>query len=169
MAVASRFLTRDAGAHHGTGRAGGSNPARSPWRAKGASGEVATRRWALVWLLATAVVLLATLWPPSAFQAHAHWERVTWMPLADPASKPWELLANILLFVPFGYAGARLLGSDRRAAVIVSVLGGALSVAVEGAQVFAHGHYPSATDVVMNLTGAVAGGVLARRSARRPD
>lgn len=129
----------------------------------GAPGGDMVRGWRLAWGLATTLVLLATVWPPWIFQGHPHWEQVAWVPLADPSGKPWELIANVLLFVPFGYAGARALRRELRGALLAVALAGLLSLTVEGAQVFAHGRFPSATDLVANLAGAAVGAGLARR------
>lgn len=119
--------------------------------------------WTLLWLLSTAVVLVATLWPLSDFQDHAHWGRISWVPLADPAANTLEMVANVLLFVPFAYTGVRALGGGRRAMWLALAIAGLVSLSVEGAQVFAHGRFPSTTDLLTNLTGAVVGARLGRR------
>ena len=125
------------------------------------------RAFGAAWALAAAAILVLTLWPPDAFRAHGHWERISWVPFADPWGKPWELVANVLLFAPFGYLGTRALGAGRRAALAVALCGLALSLAVETAQIFAHDHFPSATDVVANLLGAGAGAAVAARRGGR--
>lgn len=119
-------------------------------------------------LLAVTAVLVATLLPLSGYRAHAHWERVGWIPFADDRSRPWEMAANVLLFLPFGWSAARVLGGGRGGALAAAVAGALLSSSVELAQVFAHGRIASATDVVVNFAGAALGAALALRIAQRP-
>jgi hypothetical protein len=86
-----------------------------------------------------------------------------------------EGLANVLLFVPLGAAGALLL---RRHAAWVVIALGALSLAIEVLQARLPGRTPSYRDVVANSVGALAGALvvlllgalwsLLRRSRRRP-
>lgn len=129
------------------------------------------RLWWLVWAGAVLVVLLVTVWPPSALVSHPHWDRVTWIPFADGRHAPWQLPANVLLFLPFGYAGARALGCTRGRLILVLSLGAVLTLSVETIQLFSHGRFPSVTDLGANLVGAALGADLARRvSGRvRPD
>lgn len=116
-------------------------------------------------LLAVLVVLAVTLLPLSGYRGHAHWERVGWVPFADDRSKPWEMAANVLLFLPMGWLTVRAVGATRAGAVAAVLGAGALSVGVELAQVFAHGRIASATDVVLNLAGAALGAAIALRTA----
>jgi glycopeptide antibiotics resistance protein len=118
-------------------------------------------------VLATAAIAVITLLPLSGYRAHAHWDRVGWIPFADPRSRPWEMAANVLLFMPFGWTVARALGGARSAAILASGMALMLSVGVELAQVFAHGRFPSSTDVVMNFAGAALGAALLVREAGR--
>jgi VanZ family protein len=107
-----------------------------------------------------ALILLATTWPLSRFQDHAHWARVEWVPLSRYV-RPFDLVANVLLFVPFGMAAAWG-GPWRR--VRSAVLAGLLvSLCVELAQVFTHNRIATATDIVTNTTGALLGALLAPR------
>jgi len=116
-------------------------------------------------ILATMLILAATLLPTSGYRAHPHWERVSWIPFADGLGKPWEMVANVLLFLPFGWAAARAFGSSRAVVLGCGFAGLMLSSGVELAQVFAHGRVPSATDVVLNVLGAVLGAELLMRAA----
>ena len=116
-------------------------------------------------IIATMLILAATLLPLSGYRAHPHWDRVGWIPFADGRSKPWEMAANVLLFLPFGWTAARALGSSRWAAIGASFAALMLSCGVELAQVFAHGRVASATDVVVNVLGAALGAALLVRAA----
>ena len=86
-----------------------------------------------------------------------------------------EGLANVVLFVPLGAAGALLV---RRHAAWVVIALGALSLAIEVLQARLPGRTPSYRDVVANSVGALAGALLVlllgalwsllRRSRRPP-
>lgn len=79
-----------------------------------------------------------------------------------------ESILNALLFIPFGAALAILL--SRRLWVLAPMLGFALSLGVEYAQVRIPGRVPDVHDVVWNTAGALAGAVVAGlvRLAIRP-
>lgn len=119
--------------------------------------------WIGVWGLAVAAVLVVTVLPLSAVVDHPHWHRVAWIPFVDDGGDTWELAANLLLFLPFGYAGVRVLGPGRRSLVRVVALGALLSLGVESVQLFSHGRFPSSTDLVVNTAGAALAAALARR------
>ena len=57
----------------------------------------------LIWVVATLVILAVTLLPLSNVRGHPHWDRVAWVPFADPHAKPLEVAANLALFVPYGF------------------------------------------------------------------
>lgn len=116
----------------------------------------------LLLVAATVAILAVTLLPTGGYTPHAHWERVQWIPFGERRIPPLGALANVALFVPFGWALARL--TMPRAAAIVVVVAALLSGSVEAAQAFAHGRYPTATDVAFNVVGAAIGAWLARRS-----
>jgi len=114
----------------------------------------------------TAIALLivtVTIWPPSTFVGHSHWDQVEWIPFTH-ALHPLDILLNVLLFTPFG---AAFVSGHRRAPIVPAVLAAALlSLSVETVQVYCHGHFPTMTDVLSNVTGAWLGARLAaRRSA----
>ena len=108
-------------------------------------------RW-LLWIL----VIVAIVAPWRDFQNHTHWSNVVWIPFV---SKPWRIgdaIANVLLYLPFGYLYARQSrrhGAGWRAIVFAAVL----SLSTEYAQLYSHSRFPSLTDVTCNLLGAYAG------------
>lgn len=105
--------------------------------------------------LALALVLLATTWPISDFQDHPHWFRVEWVPFSSYL-RPFDLVANVLLFVPFGAAWAS--GSSEPRRVRQAMYAGlALALAVELSQVYTHNRIATTTDVVTNTAGAWLG------------
>lgn len=112
--------------------------------------------------ISVASILLLTLAPIHGYHGHAHWERVQWVPFGERQLPARQAIANVALFVPFGWGLTRML--PRRWALALALAAGALlSTSVEAAQVFAHGRYPTATDVALNVLGAGVGAWLARR------
>ncbi len=100
------------------------------------------------------VVLLSLPW--AGFVATPQWSRVHWIPFTDPADTPRDLLANIALFVPFGYSYARHRAGRFR--IVEALLAAAVvSVSAEATQLFSVLRYPSATDVIAAMAGASAG------------
>ena len=108
-----------------------------------------------LWCWWIAVVWIVSL-PWSGLTSQPQWSRVHWLPFTDPADDPRDLIANIALFVPFGYslnAGRR--GFQRTAVTLVAAA--AVSVSAEATQLFSTVRYPSATDVGAAIAGAAAG------------
>ncbi len=107
-------------------------------------------------VLVSLAVLLATLVPVAA--------------LNDPGSDSRGLaraltadaLRNVILFAPLGAA----LAVSLRWAVPGVLIGAALSAAIEVAQIFIPGRYPSAIDVIANTAGTALG-IAAVRTAPR--
>lgn len=122
-------------------------------------------RW-LLWI----VVIVAIVVPWQDFQHHTHWSKVVWIPFV---SLPWRIsdaIANVLLYMPFGYLYAR---QSRRqsAGWRAIVLAAVLSLSTEYSQLYSHYRFPSLTDVTCNLLGAYAGlhvANLRHRNARLP-
>jgi hypothetical protein len=114
-------------------------------------------------LLAAAAVALATF--PWEITDHAHWRRIVWVPFAG-ILRPADLLVNGLLYVPLGLALQWRRSRDMR--LIGAVIAAALSIAMETAQIWSHFRFPSATDVAMNVVGALAGVAWIRRRSGLP-
>lgn len=111
-----------------------------------------------------ALVMLATTWPLSRFQPHAHWASVEWIPFSKFV-RPFDFVANILLFVPFGVAfgwGGTTARRIRRAVA----WGLVLSLAVEYGQIYTHNRVASLTDVLTNTLGAWLGAYWAVQQQR---
>src|SRR4051794_37225698 len=95
--------------------------------------------------LAIALIVLA-VFPWGDFQGHTHWPKVGWIPFVSPPVRRRDIVANLLLFMPFGAAVAM---NARRAPVVVATVGGAtLSFVGEATQLYSHTRFPSATDLV---------------------
>ncbi len=117
-----------------------------------------TWRYPPPWVWWIAVVVGVSL-PSFGFTLHPQWERVHIIPFTDPEDKPRDELANIAMFIPFGYLFARgrpmpraLLGAMAAAAIV--------SAAAESTQLFSMSRNPSGTDFTMALVGAALGSVL---------
>ena len=106
----------------------------------------------VTWLLST-LLIVAIVFPWRDLQDHTHWGKVLWVPFVTPPVKTIDLVGNVLLYLPFGFLGAR---ATRRT---ILVLGGAalLSLVTESAQLFSHARYPSTTDFICNLAGCMLG------------
>jgi glycopeptide antibiotics resistance protein len=126
-----------------------------PWKRLWAAGRL---------LAALALVLLATTWPISDFQDHPHWFRVEWLPFSQ-YQRPFDVVANVLLFVPFGAAAAAGATEPRRARLAMYA-GLAVALAVELSQVYTHNRIATTTDVITNTAGAWLGARWAVQRAR---
>jgi len=113
-------------------------------------------------LLWTAFILLLVV-PWGGFQDHTHWGKVGWIPFVSRPVKLTDIVANVLLYVPFGIGVRRVFGT--RAWWAGLALAALLSVGTETTQLYSHRRFPSATDVTSNLLGTF-GGLLASRRAR---
>jgi glycopeptide antibiotics resistance protein len=104
-----------------------------------------------VWWIA---VVWAISFPWQGFTIRAQWSRVHIVPFGDPADRPRDIIANVALFVPFGYSYAR------RGLWWKAVLAAALvSVTAEATQLFSTERFPSATDVAAGAIGAALGAI----------
>ena len=107
---------------------------------------------------------------------HPQWGRVTWIPFHGFEDKPRDVVANFLMWAPFGWS---FVASRRDARAVAAAIGwsAVISLAVEIPQLFYRLRDPSATDVLMAVCGAAAGSVAfqafhrsdARRAAGRRE
>ncbi|MEQ1573030.1 MAG: VanZ family protein [Vicinamibacterales bacterium] len=107
----------------------------------------------------TLVILMAVV-PWRNYTDHVHWGWVQWIPFTTPPVKARDIIANILIYVPFGYLYARQRAGCRRAWRIIGYAA-TLSLATEATQLFSHTRFPSSGDWVCNVTGAWMGMKLA--------
>lgn len=116
---------------------------------------------AIVFVAWWAVIMAATV-PWTDLVGHTHWGKVQWLPFLSPPVKMFDVLVNVLLYMPFGYAWLRVSWLRTRlwqAAALAFVL----SVAVEWTQLYSHSRFPSVQDVLCDVSGAWIGGWLAVR------
>ena len=97
----------------------------------------------LVWIIS---------FPWTGFTARPQWARVHAIPFTDPADRPRDFIANVALFVPFGYSFAR-----KRRWPLALAAAALLSLSAEATQLFCTVRFPSATDVTAAIVGAVVG------------
>ena len=116
------------------------------------------------WIL----VVVAVSGPWYGIVREPQWGRVTWVPFHGFEDKPRDVVANFLLFVPFGWSFAMSRPRTLRTAAAAVALSAAVSLAVEIPQLFYRLRDPSATDVFMAMCGAAAGS-LAFQSFDRSD
>jgi hypothetical protein len=128
--------------------------------------DVRGDKWPVV--LWTGLIVLAVV-PWTSYQNHAHWQRVAWIPFISPPVKLRDVGANLLMYAPWGFFAARSQPGRALPVGIIVALGAALSLATEASQLYSHGRFPSATDVVCNVLGAFAGSMYARRRLRIDD
>jgi glycopeptide antibiotics resistance protein len=117
----------------------------------------------VAWILIIIVLCSVPWWVESP-----RWARVRWIPLVD-MFRSYRLLrdavANCFLYMPLGFAYARVRGAHRVTfAVEAAIMGLMLSLTCEFYQVFSPVRFPSMTDVVMNTIGAFVGALIAGRS-----
>jgi len=112
----------------------------------------------------SAALLLVTL-PLADFQPRANWQHVAWIPFESPPFKWSDVIANVILYVPFGYAATRTWASSGvwRAAAAAALL----STFAELSQLFSVTRIPSTTDIVCNVTGAALGVLIAQLASER--
>lgn len=108
------------------------------------------------------IVLIVAPW--ASYVGHVHWDRVQWIPFRPPPdSTVRDAVANIALYVPFGLFGTDSLRRNRPGLILA--FAGTLSFLTEFSQLYSHGRFPAATDLLTNLCGAVIGVGVAWRLA----
>jgi glycopeptide antibiotics resistance protein len=114
--------------------------------------------------MASTAVIAVIVVPWGGLQDHSHWARIGWVPFVSPPIRPVDIVANTLLFAPLG-AGAAL--AFRRPVAAAAGVALALSLSGEAVQIYTHSRFPSATDVVCNVAGAVVAALVVGRTLRR--
>jgi glycopeptide antibiotics resistance protein len=118
----------------------------------------------ILWIAWTLVVIAITVLPFENFVGHAHWDMVRWIPFYDHPIAPIDIIANMGMFVPFGYLLKRALSfrTGRHAWLVTLLSAASISLGVEVYQVFCHNRVPSTTDISTNILGAIIGVVLSQ-------
>lgn len=118
------------------------------------------RSWPF-WIL----IVIAASAPWFGIVREPQWSRVTWIPFHGFEDKPRDMVVNFLLFVPFGWSFVRP-RPGVNGIVQAALAGGAVSLMVEIPQLFFRLRDPSATDVLMAICGAAAGGLAGQAAGR---
>jgi glycopeptide antibiotics resistance protein len=115
--------------------------------------------WWGLWLISIAVIVSVTTLPLSNYMGHTHWDAVRWIPFRHHPLSVRDVLANVALFIPFGFClGRAMVKAHRWKRVLLAlVFSAVLSSAVEYFQVYCHNRIPSTTDICTNVLGAVLG------------
>ena len=115
--------------------------------------------WWKLWLMWIVVILGFTTIPWENYVGHSHWGLVNWIPFNDRSFALEDVLANIFLFVPFGFFFGRALHglSPKKLWNFLLLLSATLSASVEFFQVYCHNRNPSTTDICDNVLGAALG------------
>jgi glycopeptide antibiotics resistance protein len=113
----------------------------------------------------TAFIVFAVV-PIGRYREQPARRQIAWIPFVSRPVTLRDIARNVLLYVPFGYLQARaLVHATAWRALAYSA---ALSAGTEATQVYSRGRYPSTTDVVCNVLGAMAGFAWARQRTSRP-
>ena len=119
--------------------------------------------WKNIGILWVLVFIAATTAPWTNFQPNpTNWHRINWVPYAHifwgRSILNWDVLQNLVLYMPLGYCYVKSFPSASRSLLfLVGIFACALSLVTEAAQVFQPARFPSATDVVNNIFGALVG------------
>lgn len=122
-----------------------------------------TRRHLGPVLAALALIILAAF-PFGDLQGHPHWDKVAWIPFVSPPVKPLDVAANLVMGVPVGLASSLFLTPQ---VLVAGALVAPVSLGVEWAQLYSHGRFPSATDLVCNVAGAMFAAAVVSATRRR--
>jgi glycopeptide antibiotics resistance protein len=122
---------------------------------------------AMAWGMGIVMIGILTF---SNFVGHSHWEYITWFPSFDYL-RSWEYIfemaANTILFIPFGYFLARSIGTSPARGTRIAVGSAALlSSGIEFYQVYCHNRNPSPLDILTNTLGSLIGAAVAVLIAR---
>jgi VanZ like protein len=87
------------------------------------------------------------------YDPEGHWHRVGWIPFVSRPIGLFDVVGNVVLFVPLGASIALHAGRSgiRRTAAVAF----ALSLFGEWSQIYSHYRYPTTQDILLNVIGAV--------------
>jgi glycopeptide antibiotics resistance protein len=112
-----------------------------------------SRTWLTIWICL--IVLVVVPW--RTLEAHAHWERMAWIPFVSPPVDVGDVLGNVAFYVPYGMLVAQEAADTPSPITIAAGSAVLLSLATEFTQIFSVTRFPSMTDVACNAIGAFVG------------
>ena len=113
------------------------------------------KRFGVLGLIVSLTAALAVDYPWGNWVGHTHWAKVGWIPFYSWPVSTGDILQNIILFLPAGVFARLALGA--RARVWAPLLCFPVALLGEWTQLYSHGRFPSATDLVCNLLGSLVG------------
>jgi glycopeptide antibiotics resistance protein len=100
----------------------------------------------------TALILFA-IFPWRGFDPVGHWHRVGWIPFVSRPIGVFDVVGNVLLFVPLG--ASITLHAQRSALRRTAAAAFACSLFGEWSQIYSRYRYPTTQDILLNVIGAV--------------
>jgi glycopeptide antibiotics resistance protein len=119
------------------------------------------RRFLIGWIVLILLLCSFPWWVESP-----RWGRVRLIPLLDVLHGPYwvlrDAIANVLLYMPLGFAYARMQGiASVRSMCEATLVGVLVSMTCEVYQVFSPVRYPTMTDILTNSIGSFGGALIA--------
>jgi glycopeptide antibiotics resistance protein len=111
------------------------------------------RHWYLVAVVCSAAFILLAIVPWRGFDPTGHWHRVGWIPFVSRPVRVTDVVGNLALFMPLGVSIA--FHAQRPALARTAAAAFACSLFGEWTQVYSRYRYPSSSDLVLNVLGAV--------------
>jgi glycopeptide antibiotics resistance protein len=124
--------------------------------------------WRTLFLICLTGVLLVIGLPWSQFDGTPHWENVYWIPFSGPVrfhpKVIFEIVGNVMLFVPVGYSFIRSVSSGiERPLLWAAGVGLASSLSVEAYELFCRYRAIETADLILNTAGTLLGALMAFR------
>ncbi len=117
-------------------------------------------------LLAACALILVVDYPWGDLRDHAHWTEVGRVPFISPPIERGDIVGNLLLGVPAGLSASFVFQHAVIGAALVTL---PVSLAGEAIQIYSHERFPSATDLVCNVVGAMAAALAGTAWRRNRD
>lgn len=113
------------------------------------------KHWYLLAVVCSAAFILLAIFPWRGFDPGGHWHRIGWIPFVSRPVRVVDVVGNLALFVPLGVSIA--LHARRPALARTAAAAFACSLFGEWAQIYSRYRYPSTSDLVLNVLGALIG------------
>ncbi len=113
------------------------------------------RRWLLLWLLMTSLMVYGSLYPFQWRPEPLPWQTLLVVPRHISRS---DIIGNLALFIPYGFCGLLALGRPRLTVMVLLVGSGALlALALQTLQLSVVGRTAALYDATWNTAGIVSG------------
>ena len=123
------------------------------------------KRVGRIGLVASLAVAFVLDYPWGDWVGHTHWRNVGGIPFYSWPVSFFDIIQNLILFMPAGCFGYLAFG--KRARLWAPLLALPVSFVGEWTQLYSHTRFPSATDLVCNVLGSYLGVLLADEYVRR--